>query len=54
MDKWVLILANYVSGCIFKYHFMLQGDAGTYECHANNKWSIDMRSFRTDYTTDYD
>jgi len=26
-----------------------QGDAGIYECHANNKYSIDMRSFRTDY-----
>jgi len=26
-----------------------QGDAGIYECHANNKWSVDMRSFRTDY-----
>ncbi|CAB4057376.1 unnamed protein product [Lepeophtheirus salmonis] len=25
------------------------GDAGIYECHANNKWSVDMRSFRTDY-----
>ena len=24
----------------------LQGDAGVYECHANNKWSMDMRSFR--------
>eukprot|EP00095_Tigriopus_kingsejongensis_P007115 maker-scaffold303_size215788-snap-gene-1.9 protein:Tk07115 transcript:maker-scaffold303_size215788-snap-gene-1.9-mRNA-1 annotation:"AGAP001504-PA" len=27
-----------------------QGDAGIYECHANNKWSVDMRSFRTDYS----
>jgi len=26
-----------------------QGDAGIYECHANNKFSIDMRSFRSDY-----
>ena len=25
-----------------------QGDAGVYECHANNKWSMDMRSFRYD------
>jgi len=30
-----------------------QGDAGNYECHANNKWSIDMRSFRTDYSEDF-
>jgi len=27
-----------------------QGDSGIYECHANNKYSIDMRSFRTDYS----
>eukprot|EP00090_Calanus_glacialis_P001730 TRINITY_DN11260_c0_g1_i1.p1 TRINITY_DN11260_c0_g1~~TRINITY_DN11260_c0_g1_i1.p1 ORF type:complete len:208 (+),score=42.37 TRINITY_DN11260_c0_g1_i1:77-625(+) len=26
-----------------------QGDSGIYECHANNMYSIDMRSFRTDY-----
>jgi hypothetical protein len=29
-----------------------QGDAGVYECHANNKWSVDMRSFRTDFVLD--
>ena len=34
--------------CIF------QGDAGIYECHANNKWSVDMRSFRTDYNIFFD
>ena len=37
--------------CIFIY---LQGDAGIYECHANNKWSVDMRSFRTDYNIFFD
>jgi hypothetical protein len=31
-----------------------QGDAGIYECHANNKWSVDMRSFRTDYNIFFD
>lgn len=33
---------------------ILQGDAGIYECHANNKWSVDMRSFRTDYNIFFD
>lgn len=31
-----------------------QGDAGVYECHANNKWSMDMRSFRTDYVIEFE
>lgn len=26
-----------------------QKDAGYYECQANNKYSIDIRGFRTDY-----
>jgi hypothetical protein len=32
--------------------FFFKGDAGVYECHANNKWSVDMRSFRTDFVLD--
>lgn len=35
-------------------YFQFQGDAGIYECHANNKWSVDMRSFRTDYNIFFD
>ncbi|KAF2345417.1 Immunoglobulin I-set, partial [Trinorchestia longiramus] len=26
-----------------------QADAGIYECHANNKYAIDSRAFRTTY-----
>ncbi len=41
-------------GLQLKICLNLQGDAGNYECHANNKWSVDMRSFRTDYNIFFD
>lgn len=26
-----------------------QADAGIYECHANNKYAVDIKAFRTTY-----
>jgi hypothetical protein len=31
-----------------------QMDAGVYECYADNKFSIDRRSFKTDFSINFD
>ncbi len=31
-----------------------QMDAGIYECYADNMYSVDKRTFRTDFVTNFD
>lgn len=30
-----------------------QADAGIYECHANNKYAVDTKAFRTTYIAEF-